>query len=412
MTGLSLAGYTFEMPKTNCLCKIDPVGQLYASYHGRKSPNIFNITIHLKESINTEVLQVALDDLVKRLPFLNIKLKRGFFKYYHKTCTKPLKCEEERCGCEERFLHTGKRDNAFKVFYGERHLTLEAVHSVCDGRGMVKIASALLVRYFELQGIVVDKTCVIDCEHAFDAEETENAFERYGNNNTHSPKRSLFIEKAYQSEGEKTAQIKTHRFELDKLKNRAKKYNATVNEYVLACIFKAVADERMGLGCEKPISALIPIDCRNFLESKTLCNFVTAVPVTMPETEEFGEMIEGLRQQFKKFDVGFILSDITALHKGLRKIRFMPRIFKKQIFKAVDGMYGKGLSLMFSNIGLVKLPKEIESKVEMIDFVLGCNPKVPHIITCISAGNILSLTVKSIVKGDIFEKIFANATTL
>jgi len=381
----------------NSSYKVDPIGQLFASLHKRKHPSNFSLAVYLKECLKPEILQQAVNDVVKRLPFLNIRLKRGFLWYHHKIRTQPLLIQKEK---------EKNSSNLLKVFYGEQHFILEVMHSVCDGRGLSKIVSTLVVRYFELQGITVDKTEMIDCDGDFNPQEMEDAFVRYGNAKTRTLKngqgRGLFVEKAYKSKNAplKTMQIKTYRFELDKLKSTAKQYGATINEYILACIFKAISNERNSRNCKKPIKAFIPFDCRCFFPSETLRNFATSVSITMPETTDMANMIKQIREQSKLIDKDFVLADITIMQKICKNLRFIPRIIKKHLFRIGEKLNVRGLSFVFSNVGLVKLPKEIEQRIDMMELVMKCNPRTPYSFTCVSIGNTLSLAIKMLVDAD------------
>ena len=52
----------------------------------------------------------------------------------------------------------------------------------------------------------------------------------------------------------------------------------------------------------------------------------------------------------------------------------------------------RGFTTTFSNLGLVRLPKEIEERVEMLEFVLGDEPGSPYAFACVAVGDALTLT--------------------
>ena len=66
-----------------------------------------------------------------------------------------------------------------RVLYGERHITIEVIHSIVDGRGLAKAMQTLLVRYFELLGVDFEKNDMISCAGKFQAEEWEDAYLRF-----------------------------------------------------------------------------------------------------------------------------------------------------------------------------------------------------------------------------------------
>ena len=70
----------------------------------------------------------------------------------------------------------------------------------------------------------------------------------------------------------------------------------------------------------------------------------------------------------------------------------MPRVAKTLVLKMLQRSVAKGITTSFSNLGLVKLPKEIEERVEMLEFVLGDEPGNPYSFACVAVGDTLTLT--------------------
>lgn len=60
--------------------------------------------------------------------------------------------------------------HVLRVLYGERHITVEVIHSILDGRGLAEVVQALLAQYFELLGIGFDKKDIISCADEIQAE--------------------------------------------------------------------------------------------------------------------------------------------------------------------------------------------------------------------------------------------------
>jgi len=221
--------------------------------------------------------------------------------------------------------------HVLRVLYGEQHITLEAIHSVVDGRGLTVMMQALLGRYFELLGVTFEKGEIPDCADTFQAEEWEDAYARfYAPSKGTSNRKHTKHPKAYHHEAVAPMPpyviLKT--FDLTEVKQQARAHNATISEYVMAQIFAAIAEERHTRGCSKPIIALVPIDCRSFFPTKTLRSFVDSVMVTMPETDNFTEMVLGIREQFAKIDAAFVQANINEFQGFKNSGRFLPRVVK------------------------------------------------------------------------------------
>ena len=148
------------------------------------------------------------------------------------------------------------------------------LHSICDGRGLAKIVSALLVRYFEILGIAAEKAGLIDWCAASRPEEAEDAFARYADLKiTDSSARTTSTSaerRAYHFDSSQPvpARFVTRKFDLARVRSAAKTYDATISEYVLAHIFRAIARDRAARGSTEPIAALVPIDCRSFFPAR------------------------------------------------------------------------------------------------------------------------------------------------
>jgi NRPS condensation-like uncharacterized protein len=378
--------------------ELDPVGLYYAVVTSRMHPATFSISAYLSEPVVPHALQQAVNDLMHRLPFLSGRLRRGFFGYYHEILADPPMIVPTRIGHTfSAYFETGT-GHVLRILYGERHFTVETLHSICDGRGLTKIVSALLVRYFEILGIATEKAGLIDWSADPRPEEAEDAFARYADlKTTDSPTRltSTSAERpAYHCDCSQPTPTRfvTRKFDLAKVRSAAKTHDATISEYVLAHIFRAIADDRAARGSKEPITASVPIDCRSFFPSETYRNFLSDALIVMPETEDFAVMVQQLRQQFTKIDADLVHGDINASQKLRNNTRFLPRVAKKPIGKMLERSDLRRLTTTFSNLGLVKLPREVEERVEMLEFVLRGQPGSPYSFACIAVGGALTLT--------------------
>lgn len=376
--------------------ELDLIGQYYASIINRRQYGVFALSVHLKEDINPPVLQQSVNDLMCRLPFLNGRLKRGFFHYKHEVLATPPQIKpasEEPLFCDYYNKGSG---HMIDIVYGKRNFTVRTTHSICDGRGLSKITSALLVRYFECLGVKpADKGSIIDCSETFQPEEAENAFERFANRNPNQAgqKSKTFKKpKAYRSKFSKYApqHILTKVFDGSKIKAAAKTYNATVSEYILAQIFRGIEKERDA--DKSPIVAMIPIDCRSFFPSKTLRSFVSSTAITMPETKDFAQMLQQISAQFLNINKDNVQAEINDFQNLYKAARYVPRLAKTWFMKMIARHESAGFTTGLSNLGLMKLPAEIENRVDYFEFPISLERDTPYFFSCVTARDALALT--------------------
>ena len=375
--------------------KLCHLGQFYGAVNSEKNPGTFSVGVHLKEPLRAKLLQQAVDDLMKRLPHMNVRKHSGFFHYYNVMLAEPLKIEKENKHTEPcRYFKRGS--HLLRILYGESHFTLEVLHSVCDGRSLAMAASSLLIRYYELLAVKVSADGFIDCNSTRQAEEAEDAYIRYTDMRKSKSDKG---EDVYVPKHQTTkARFITQKFDLSVLKPKAKAHGVTITEYIMAHIFSEFAKQRAKESVKKAITCNVPIDCRGFFPSKSLRCFVSHKIVKMPESVGFTEIAQGIKKQFAEITPDYIQGNISEMEKMIRMGRFVPLFIKKWIIRSVGHSVSAGCSTGFSNLGLIKIPKEIQDKVDMYTFSLGAEPNMPYQFACVATGDKLTLTTTTTAK--------------
>ncbi|MCL2234535.1 MAG: hypothetical protein FWC11_04685 [Firmicutes bacterium] len=375
--------------------KVDPVGALFSSLWNHDPAGDIGIEVHLKEKVDRDVFLKAVDDIVARLPFINVGLKSGIMWWYHKIRNRPMPINKAN---DKSLMKFFCEDYCFKIM---------TMHSVCDGRGLVSIMKAVVARYFEILGVEFDKVGIINHTDPLKPEEMEDAFKRYARTKKRvfGKNKRLFV-KSYKTGSvlsrQKPSERIVYTFELDKIKEKAKKYGATINEYILTRIFQAIADEREESGDKRQISINVPFDLRRFFPSETLRNFTSGFQIMMPETTDTAIMVKKLRKEFQKIDEDCILADIKSIRRLCRLSSVVPRIVKKPFLKRFAIMYSNRLSANFSNIGFITFPSEIEEKITNIEVFNQCYPNTPFAFVCVSWANTLNLMLTKPVCNEVF----------
>jgi len=384
---------------------LDHLGQYYASINCEANPGTFSVSAHLKELVKPNILQQATDDLVKRLPHLNVQLKRNFFQHYHEVLENSLKIVPQR-DFQSPASYFKKADPLTRIIYGDYHLTIEVLHTVCDGRSLAKIMSALLVRYFELQDFNLNKAGIIECSATISDEEVEDAAKRYADlRKSKHPEPSNVYKPKYQNS---TPKVISREFDLNALKAKAKTHEVTVTEYIMAHIMNEFAKQRQKAGGQQVITANIPVDCRKFFPTECLRNFVAIKTVIFPESLEFPEIAQALKKQLATIDADYIQDKISEMENIIRLINYIPLFIKGLLIKKVGQAESEKNSIEFSNLGLIKLPQEIQSQIETLSFTLGAVPNMPYQFGCVAFGNVLRITTMTVAKDNtIVENIYS-----
>ena len=382
--------------------ELDFLGEAYASKGGYLG--LFSLSVHLTEQVNPQILQQAFGDLMRRLPFLSVRLCPG---YLHEVLEEPPPVVPESGShyLFTEYFNRGSR-HMLRVLYGEYYFKVETTHTITDGRGLSKIVSALLLRYYELTGIKVDENergGIIDCAGMLQPAETEDAYKRFASaeQRKHNRKEPR-IKNVYMHEQMRRADTRviSRTFDLEKIKVAAKSHDATIGEYILAHIFAAIAMERDETNCKGSIVITVPVDYRRFFVSKTFRNFVGSKNIVIHEAEGFPEMLSRVKSQFASLDKNSVQIDITGIQEAKDSLRKLPPALRGFLYRTVGRRMMKKTTSMFSNLGVVKLPRQIEEHIKSMELVLSPTEGILYTFACITLGNVLTLSITSDAAGD------------
>ena len=149
-----------------------------------------------------------------------------------------------------------------------------------------------------------------------------------------------------------------------------------------------------------PIKVFIPVNLRRLFPSKSLRNFVLyTIPEIDPRMGEytFREICDQVVHRMgleinPKFQSSMIATNIGS--ERMIAVRLMPLFIKNLVMKLVFLAVGERKScLTISNLGSVRVPREMEAYIERFDFILGVQATSPYNCGALSYGNTLYLNI-------------------
>lgn len=387
---------------------LDDSAKIYpmAMEHGQMA--VFRLSVYFRREVVPELLQMALNFTMKRFPGFATTLKVGFFWHYLDASKRRYAVEPE-AGVPCRALPV-ERSGAptFRVVYYGRRMSVEFFHILTDGNGALVFLKALTAEYLRLTGVEQARAPDIwDLEDTPKKSEVANEFRRGGEREGISG----FVDKPAVQMSGKLSRIKPCRvlhFKLDaaRLRDAARAKNATVTAYLLALLLlacKSATDEARG-----DISIRVPVNLRKFYPSDTVRNFSLFASVRFPidriTTVEalLPEIREQLQQKASRESMEEMI-DSTARLVDL--IRYIPLRVKAPVTKRIYGFLGDGIfSNTLSNLGVVRLPPEMEAQIDCMDFILG--PSAVNRASCglITFGNTAMLSITKTTMDPSFEE--------
>ena len=394
--------------------KIDNAGLIYPSASSETWNNVFRISAYLKEDVNAEILQQALDVVIVRYPHLNVSIRRGVFWYYFQSVEKKPKVEEEKnYPCRRMELNTKR--HLFRVLYYKNKVSFETFHSLTDGTGAICFLNTLLGCYFNLLGKNInEKELVINYKDKPTPEEIEDSFRRVVDKSGKATRRA---KKAYQVYGTPEPNGKldviTLTLNAEDLHRVAKENNATITQFLVAAYAKAILNyQQFTIQKRRPVVISVPINLRKYYETKTLRNFSNWIDVEYNAKNaeyELVDLIEETKKQMAGVTKEYLQKNINANVSTEKNffVRIMPLFIKKLALQLSYKFFGEGsYTTVLTNLGNVKVPSGFENFVDRYECLL-CKSIINGInIGVASFANKLTISFTSCIKEHLIERDF------
>lgn len=350
--------------------KLDNTAHLFPVIAGEQMSNVYRISVTLSELIDPELLQLALDTLLPKFDGFNLRLRRGVFWHYFEENGKkaPRVTEENTFPC--RFIH-GTKNNSymFRVTYYKYRINLEVFHVLTDGMGGVNFLRELTYQYLRLL-----HPELAPCD-SFDAETSLNREDSFVKNYRHSAKKIYKTEKAYRIRGPRLTPgevgIMHGYMKTSELKDVCRRYNASINEYLVSAYIWSIYTEHLNRACtDAPIRVAVPVNLRPYFNSITTKNFFVMVSAEFRADREdytFEDVLhkvqESLHSQINRDHLEEIFSYNVANQRNLF-LRMVPLPLKKIAMRAVYRQTALANTSTITNIGKIEVAEAYRPYIE------------------------------------------------
>lgn len=374
--------------------------------------NMFRQGVVLSEPVDPITLQRAVNLIVPRFPSLTSALKKGVFWYYLEPAINPLTVEKEHTlPCRPMPLDDGSP--LIRVGYYGNRIYIEYSHAVTDGNGGITLLNSLLGVYFKLLGEeITDRT---NCLNHLDKPRPEEVSDDYLRFYDRVKRKRAMDKRAYRLRGKKLPNgsmiTVTGVVSATELKAAAKAMGLTVGQLVTVCLINAIEeDRRFYLSRDRsPVIIGVPTNIRKYFESSTLRNFVALMHISGENLS--GEALrESVKQQFKEQDNEEFLRAFVNFNVNAQRNKafsLLPLPVKNLILRTVMKIFGnRATTCTFSNLGVIRAPREFEGKVLRYDFNLGPQPTVLTSVGACTYGDCTTLTFARVIEESGVEKRF------
>lgn len=398
--------------------KLDLSAIVYPTLQRRDFSSVYRLSVILKEEIQPEILQQAVDIALKRFPTYKAAIRKGLFWRYLEPNTRPgpfvqpdIKnpCMPMPFKANNRYL--------VRIYYHHCRIALEAHHSLGDGTGGMCVLQTITAVYLRLLGHKI--SCggfVLDVDEEPDPAELEDSYMRYANAQVRPPRP---MEKTYRVRGTKepfyTLNIIDGILSVKEVAKVASSYNATITEYLNACLLYALLQKQQHDWHRKlrPVKIAMPVNLRRFFPSKTLRNFITMVyPSIDPRLGDytFEEIITQVHNYMRYYiNEKFLRGDITtnAATQQNPVIRVVPLFIKDFVVRFFyTKVQDKNSSAGLTNMGALKVPEDMKPFIERFDIYMGQPFSSRTNCAIISFEDILTINFASSIKESDVERHF------
>ncbi len=363
--------------------KLDLSAIVYPTLQRKDFSSVYRLSVLLKEEVNPELLQKALDMTLLRFPTYKVAIRKGVFWRYLEPNNRPgpFVTPDIKNPCMPMPFKANNR-YLLRVYYYGRRISLEAHHCLGDGTGGMCVLQTLTAVYLELLGhSITPSGFVLDIHSVPDPEELEDAYMRYANARVKPPRPG---EKTYRVRGTKepfyTLNIIDGIMSVKEVMAVAKKYHATLTEYLNAVLLYALLkkqEDDVPLHL-RPVKIAMPVNLRRFFPSKTLRNFITMVyPSIDPRLGDytFEEIVTQVHHYMKYYiNEKFLRGDITTNAATQRNpvIRVVPLFIKDFVVRTFyTKVQDKNSSAGLTNMGALRVPEDMKPYIERFDIYMG-----------------------------------------
>lgn len=349
--------------------KLDNTANLFPAIATHSMTNVYRISVTLRETVDRELLQKALDQVLPKFDTFRVRMRKGIFWYYFETNRKTPPVVEVENDYPCRYIEPYANNNyLFRVTYYRRRINLEVFHVLADGMGGMNFLRELTYQYLRLAHPELKE----ETGKGFSDTTSLNTEDSYLKNYRKSHAKGYKTERAVKVRGEKLPAGEmgvVHGYlKLDELKQVCHKRGISVNEYLVSLLVYSIYKEQHLSG--KPIAAAVPVNLRPYFDSMTTRNFFVMVSaVFKPEKEQYTYeevqdiVVKSLREQINQKHLEELFSYNVANQKNIF-LRSVPIAIKMLAMRMVYRSSAKANTTTLSNIGSFQIEETYQPYIE------------------------------------------------
>ncbi len=393
--------------------RLDNAARVFAALASRRTTAVFRVAVTLRAPVDPARLQLALDALMPRFPYLRVRLRTGLFWHYLEPLSgAPTVRPERRAPCR-RMTRAQDGPWQLRVLVFHTRVAVECSHVLTDGSGATAFLCALLAEYLRAAGVQApDGSAIMRPGEEPHPEEAEDAYRRFYDPRIPPPRsgpRALRIRNNPLPSDD--CRIVLGIVPLAPLHELRRERAVTLTELLAAILLASVLD--LAPNARRPIAIMIPVDLRRVYPSRTMRNFFLSVTASIDPrlgAYSFEEILHEVHHSVQGQITAKSISRQIRRNVGAERnsfIRHVPLLLKIPAKRRLyTRRWGARYTTALSNLGRVDLPAALAEHVERFEVIP--NPSAAHGVGCalVGYGDRLFITFASIVSRTGLERAF------
>ena len=334
--------------------KLDNAALAFPLVTGKDDTRVFRFYCELREAVDEEILQKALEETIEKYPLFQAVLRKGLFWFYleHRDI-RPVVKKEKKPPCSRLYI-PDKKSLLFEVSYHENRINFEVYHALTDGTGAMYFLEELVQNYLILAHPEAKLPRIEPVEEITPGDQEEDSFSQYYSADL--PRNKEKKPAAVKLKGEKVVHEEMHILEAElpvkELHAKARARGVSITVYLTAVLLCAIHEEIPKNKQKRPIGLMIPVNLRNYFPSQSMTNFFGWIEISFAFQEDttFEDVLTDVKEQFKRE----LTPEKIAMHmNGYVRIEkhFLVRMVPLEIKR-------------YFNIGILKFPEEYRNYIE------------------------------------------------
>lgn len=304
----------------------------------------------------------------------------------------------------------------FRIVTFRNRVSIEFSHILTDGTGALLFIQELLKNYISY--LTKAHTDIMPVSKELRKKEEEDSYLTYYKEEIPPPRAGGVS--AFHIPGpllpSNQMRIITGIMPIKEVKSVAKEYSVTITELLISSYLWTLQEFNKQNNRKrylKPLRLMVPVNLRNLYPSSSIRNFFLSV---LPEIDlrlgdyEFDEICKKVHNYMQiEINEKYINQQISKNVSTERNplIRLIPQVIKAPIERIIyNTLSNKKHSGVATNLGIIKVPKEVEPYIKGFRFIPNPNPVTKINFGVASYNNEMALSFGSLTQYRIIEKLF------